>query len=81
MRRGNYNSLQDQALKLTNNTENKWTKKSPEEALLMSDAELAPLYNKGRAKNKPYKGAGPKVPKVGSKARHLVSSARTSTPS
>ena len=72
MRRGNYNSLQDQALKLTNNTKNKWTKKSPEEALLMSDAELAPLYNRGRAKNKPYNGAGPKVPKIGSKARHLV---------
>ena len=38
----------------------------------MSDAELAPPYNRGRAKNKPYKGAGPKVPKIGSKARHLV---------
>ena len=59
----------DQALELTNNTKNKWTKKTPNECLKTPDAELAVLYNKGRAKNKPPKG---KHPKIGDKARHLV---------
>ena len=69
MRRGNFNSLEDQALELTNNTKNKYTKKTPEEALGTPDAELAVGYNQGRKQSKPYKG---REPKVGDKARHLV---------
>jgi hypothetical protein len=69
MRRGNFNSLEDQALELTNNTKNKHTKKTPEEALGTPDAELAVGYNQGRKQSKPYKG---REPKVGDKARHLV---------
>ena len=69
MRRGNFSSLEDQALELTNNTKNKWTKKTPEECLETPDSVLALAYNKGREKNKPYKG---KHPEVGDKARHLV---------
>ena len=69
LRRGNFSSLEDQALELTNNTKNKWTKKTPNECLKASDAELSLLYNKGRAKNEPPKG---KHPKIGDKARHLV---------
>ena len=69
LRRGNFSSLEDQALELTNNTKNKHTKKTPEEALLLPDAVLAPLYNKGRQEAKAYKG---REPKVGDKARYLV---------
>ena len=69
LRRGNFRSLEDQALKLTNNTKNKNTKKTPEEALKVSDAVLAVGYNKGREKSKPYKG---REPQIGDKCRHLV---------
>ena len=72
MRRGNFSSLEDQALELTNNTKNKWTKKTPEECLGTPDSELAPLFNnpaKGGKKGKAHKG---RQPEVGDKARHLV---------
>ena len=69
LRRGNFSSLEDQALELTNNTKNKHTKKTPEEALTTPDAELAVGYNQGRQESKPYKG---REAKVGDKARHLV---------
>ena len=41
MRRGDFDSLQQQALDVTNNTKNKNTKKTPEEALKIPDAILA----------------------------------------
>ena len=69
MRRGKFESLQKQALDLTNNTKNKNTKHTPEEALKIPDAVLAVGYNDGRQKSKPYKG---KQPKVGDKCRHLI---------
>ncbi len=69
LRRGTFESLEDQARDLTNNTKNKWTKKTPEEALTTPDSVLALGYNKGRQKNKPYRG---KHPKVGDKVRHLI---------
>jgi hypothetical protein len=69
MRRGNFGSLEDQALEITNNTKNKHTKKTPEEALSTPDSVLAVGYNKGREKSKPHKG---REPKVGDKCRHLV---------
>jgi len=69
MRRGKFDSLQQQALDVTNNTKNKNTKKTPEEALKIPDAILEKGYNDGRQKSKPYKG---KQLKVGDKCRHLV---------
>ena len=69
MRRGTFSSLEDQALDLTNNTRNKFTKMTPEEALGTSDSVLAPRYNAGREKSKPYKN---REPNVGDKCRHLV---------
>ena len=69
MRRGNFGSLEKQALELTNNTKNKHTKKTPEEALKTPDAVLAAGYNKGREKTKPYKAH---EPKIGDKCRHLI---------
>ena len=72
MRRGNFSSLEDQALDLTNNTKNKNTKKTPEEALSTPDAVLALGYNKGGTRqlpSKPYRG---RDPKIGDKCRHLV---------
>jgi hypothetical protein len=71
LRRGTFASVEDQALKLTNNTRNKHTKKTPKEALGTPDAELALGYNKpgARESSKPYKA---KVPKVGDKCRYLI---------
>ena len=69
MRRGTFGQLEDQALALTNNTKNKNTKKTPEEALETPDAELVPKYNNKRAQRKPFKG---REPKVGDKCRHLI---------
>ena len=69
MRRGNFSSLEDQALALTNNTKNKNTKKTPEEALDTADAELVPKYNDKRAQREPFKG---REPQVGDKCRHLI---------
>ena len=69
MRRGNFESLQQQALDVTNNTKNKNTKKTPEEALSIPDAILEKGYNDGREKSKPYKA---KQLHVGDKCRHLV---------
>jgi hypothetical protein len=69
MRRGKFDSLQQQALDVTNNTKNKNTKKTPEEALKIPDAILEKGYNDGRQKSKPYKC---KQLKVGDKCRHLV---------
>ena len=69
MRRGNFGQLEDQALALTNNTKNKNTKKTPEEALETPDAELVPQYNDKRAQRKPFKG---REPQVGDKCRHLI---------
>ena len=48
---------------------NKWTKKTPEEALKTEDSVLSGGHQRGRQKNKPYRG---RAPKVGDKVRHLV---------
>ena len=69
LRRGDFDSLEDQALELTNNTKNKHTKQTPEEALKLADSVLASGYNKGRQQSKPYKA---REPKIGDKCRHLV---------
>jgi hypothetical protein len=69
LRRGNFGSLEDQAMELTNNTKSKHTKKTPIEALDMPDADLVPGYENGRARAKPHK-LGPA--KVGDKCRYLI---------
>ena len=69
MRRGTFSSLTQQAQDITNNTMNKNLRKTPEEALKMSDEQVYKLYKKGRQESKPYKG---KPPKVGDKCRHLI---------
>ena len=71
--RGTFESLEDQALALTNNTRSKFTKRTPKEALSTPDNVLAPDgdsgYNKGREKKKGYKA---KPPKIGDKCRYLI---------
>ena len=69
LRRGNFGSLEDQALNITNNTKNKNTKKTPKEALEIADDVLEPGYKKGREDEKPYKAA---KPKIGDKCRVLI---------
>lgn len=69
LHRGSFESLQQQAQDITNNTRNKYLKMSPTEALAKDDAELTEPYKKGRKEMKPYKDA---EPSVGDKCRHLI---------
>ena len=69
LRRGNFGSLEDQALALTNNTRSKNTKRTPKEALDIPDAELEGPYNDARQKGKAYRA---KEPRIGDKCRHLI---------
>lgn len=69
LQRGSFASLQTQAVKITNNTRNKNTGKTPQEALDTDDKVLRARYNKTREEQKPYKGA---VPEIGDKCRHLI---------
>ena len=69
LRRGNFGSLEDQALEITNNTRNKNTKRTPKEALDTPDEELRVGYNASREEAKPYRG---KEPDVGDKCRVLI---------
>jgi hypothetical protein len=69
LRRGKFGSLQDQALKLTNNTKNKHTKKTPQEALGTPDEELRVGYNDSREDDKSYRG---KEAEIGDKCRVLI---------
>ena len=67
--RGTFSSLEEQAQEITNELKNKYTKKTPKEALETPDQELAAGYEKGREKEQAFKG---REPKVGDKARVLV---------
>jgi hypothetical protein len=80
LRRGNFGSLEDQAVDLTNNTKNKNTKKTPKEALETPDAELALGFNKpgAREESKPYKAQ--RLPKVGDKCRYLIKARKNMRP-
>ena len=69
LRRGNFGSLEDQALELTNNTKSKHTKKTPKEALDTPDEELEVGYNAKREEEKAYRG---KEPNIGDKCRVLI---------
>ena len=69
LRRGNFPSLEKQALEMTNNTRSKYTKKTPNEALKIADEDLRDPYNANREEEKPYHA---KDPKIGDKCRVLV---------
>ena len=69
LRRGNFGSLEDQALEITNNTRNKNTKRTPKEALDTPDEELEVGYNARREEEKTYRG---KEPNIGDKCRVLI---------
>ena len=72
LRRGNFASLEDQALDITNNTKSKFIKKTPKEALTTPDEILAKGYNApgAREEQKPYKAQ--RLPRVGDKCRYLI---------
>ena len=48
LRRGTFHSLETQALRLVNNTRNKYTRMTPNEAVAAADADIAPRYNTAR---------------------------------
>ena len=48
LRRGTFHSLETQALRLVNNTRNKYTRMTPNEAVAAPDADIAPRYNTAR---------------------------------
>ena len=48
LRRGTFRSLETQAVALVNNTRNKYTEKTPNEAVLADDKVLASRYNVAR---------------------------------
>ena len=48
LRRGTFHSLETQALRLVNNTRNKYTLMTPNEAVAAPDADIAPRYNTAR---------------------------------
>ena len=78
LRRGTFGELEDQALDITNNTRNKFTKMTPKEALETPDAQLAVGYNNGREKAKAYKGQ--REPKIGDKCRTLIKQRKNMRP-
>ena len=69
LHRGSFESLEQQALDITNNTRNKHLKMTPLEALTKRDSDLVGLFKKGRVSMKPYKDV---EPKVGDSCRHLI---------
>ena len=48
LRRGTFHSLETQALRLVNNTRNKYTRMTPNEAVAAPDGQIAPRYNTAR---------------------------------
>ena len=48
LRRGTFHSLETQALRLVNNTRNKYTRMTPNEAVAAPDGDIAPRYNTAR---------------------------------
>ena len=70
LRRGSFKSLQKQALVLVNNTRNKYTRKTPNEALLALDKDLAFPYNAAREQSSDKYNALEIV--KGNMVRHLI---------
>ena len=48
LRRGTFHSLETQAMRLVNNTRNKYTRMTPNEAVAAPDGDIAPRYNTAR---------------------------------
>ena len=70
LRRGSFKSLQKQALALVNNTRNKYTHKTPNEALLVPDKDLASPYNNAREQSSDKYNALEII--KGDRVRHLI---------
>ena len=71
LRRGNFSSLEDQAMEITNNTKNKYSKKTAKESLKIPDAVLVPMYNK-RPGREVFQKVHGREAKVGDKCRHII---------
>ena len=70
LRRGTFRSLHRQAQNLVNQTRNKYTKMTPNEALLAEDRHLAPRYN--NARQQPEEQYRAREIQQGDRVRHLV---------
>ena len=70
LRRGTFRSLETQAVALVNNTRNKYTKKTPNEAVLADDKVLASHYNVAR--EEPEEKYRAREIKKGDRVRHLA---------
>ena len=70
LRRGTFRSLQKQAQKLVNQTYNKYTRLTPNEAVDAEDRYLAPRYN--NARQQPEEQYKARVVEQGDRVRHLV---------
>lgn len=70
LRRGSFKSLEKQAVALVNNTRNKYTRKTPNEAVLASDKELSSPYNNAREQSSDQYNALEIV--KGDRVRHLI---------
>ena len=70
LRRGTFKSLQKQAEHLVNQTFNKYTRMTPNEAVLAEDRYLAPRYN--NARQQPEEQYKARVIGQGDRVRHLV---------
>ena len=70
LRRGSFKSLEKQAIALVNNTRNKYTRKTPNEALLALDKDIASPYNNAREQSSEKYNAKEIV--KGDQVRHLI---------
>lgn len=70
LRRGSFKSLEKQAIALVNNTRNKYTRKTPNEALLALDKDIASPYNNAREQSSDKYNAREIV--KGDQVRHLI---------
>ena len=70
LRRGTFRSLQKQAQKLVNQTFNKYTRMTPNEAVDAEDGHLAPRYN--NARQQPEEHYKAREVQQGDRVRHLV---------
>ena len=70
LRRGTFKSLQKQAQQLVNQTYNKYTRMTPNEAVLAEDKDLAPRYN--NARQQPEEQYKAREIQQGDRVRHLV---------
>ena len=70
LRRGTFQSLQKQAQTLVNQTRNKYTRMTPNEASAAEDKDLAPRYNEAR--QQPENSYKAREIQQGDRVRHLL---------